>query len=116
LIPEQLKRAPSIRQPLSELILRGDKTLEFRSRLTRIRERVYLYAGKNLAPFQRLAEAFGHVSFEIAGESETGDTQHRSVRFRLRFARVPNSRGGGFAQWWPGNLGAMIPKDRVHSR
>jgi predicted transcriptional regulator len=49
LVPEILKRALSIRQPLSELILRGDKTLEFRSRLTRIRERVYLYAGKNLA-------------------------------------------------------------------
>jgi predicted transcriptional regulator len=49
LIPEILKRALSIRQPLSELILRGEKTLEFRSRLTRIRERVYLYAGKKLA-------------------------------------------------------------------
>jgi predicted transcriptional regulator len=49
LIPEILKRALSIRQPLSELILLGEKTLEFRSRLTRIRERVYLYAGKKLA-------------------------------------------------------------------
>jgi hypothetical protein len=49
MVPEILKRALSIRQPLSELILRGDKTLEFRSRLTRIRERVYLYAGKKLA-------------------------------------------------------------------
>jgi predicted transcriptional regulator len=49
LVPEILKRALSIRQPLSELILRGEKTLEFRSRLTRIRERVYLYAGKKLA-------------------------------------------------------------------
>ena len=49
MVPEILRRALSIRQPLSELILRGEKTLEFRSRLTRIRERVYLYAGKKLA-------------------------------------------------------------------
>jgi hypothetical protein len=49
LIPEQLKRALSIRQPLSELILRGKKKKEYRSRLTHIRGRVYLYAGKKLA-------------------------------------------------------------------
>jgi predicted transcriptional regulator len=49
LVPEILKRALSIRQPLSELIFRGNKTLEFHLRLTRIRERVYLYAGRKLA-------------------------------------------------------------------
>jgi hypothetical protein len=48
-LPREIsKRALSIRQPLSELILLGEKTLEFRSRLTHIRERVYLYAGKKL--------------------------------------------------------------------
>jgi predicted transcriptional regulator len=46
---EILKRALSIRQPLSELILRGKKKNEYRSRLTHIRERVYLYAGKKVA-------------------------------------------------------------------
>jgi hypothetical protein len=46
---EILKRALSIRQPLSEQILLGDKTEEYRSRLTHIRGRVYLYAGKKLA-------------------------------------------------------------------
>jgi ASCH domain len=46
---EILKRALSIRQPLSELILRGKKPEEYRSRLTHIRGRVYLYAGKKLA-------------------------------------------------------------------
>ena len=45
---EILKRALSIRQPLSELILLGEKTLEFRSMRRRMRERVYLYAGKKL--------------------------------------------------------------------
>lgn len=45
---ETLKRALSIRQPHSELILTGDKTREYRRRLTHIRGRVYLYAGKKL--------------------------------------------------------------------
>jgi predicted transcriptional regulator len=49
-LPEEiLKRALSIRQPLSELILRGKKKNEYRSRLTHIRGRVYLYAGKKVA-------------------------------------------------------------------
>jgi hypothetical protein len=43
---EMLKQALSIQQPLSELILTGEKTEEYRSRRTLIRERVYLYAGK----------------------------------------------------------------------
>ena len=42
-------RAISIRQPYVELILRGEKTREFRSRATRIRERVWLYAAKTPA-------------------------------------------------------------------
>jgi ASCH domain len=36
--------ALSIRQPFAELILRGEKTKEFRSRSTNIRGRVYIYA------------------------------------------------------------------------
>jgi hypothetical protein len=43
---EELKRALSVKQPIPELILTGDKTEEYRSKLTHIRERVYLYAGK----------------------------------------------------------------------
>jgi hypothetical protein len=40
-------RALSIRQPFAELILRGIKTVEYRSRPTRIiGERFYLYASK----------------------------------------------------------------------
>lgn len=41
--PEQL-RALSIRQPWAELILRGEKTVEYRSQPTHIRGRVYIYA------------------------------------------------------------------------
>jgi hypothetical protein len=45
--PEDLDRAISIRQPYVELILRGVKKAEYRSRLTHIRERIYLYAAKS---------------------------------------------------------------------
>jgi hypothetical protein len=37
-------RALSIRQPYAEQILRGQKKMEYRSRPTKIRERVYIYA------------------------------------------------------------------------
>jgi hypothetical protein len=43
---EELKRALSVKQPIPELILTGDKMQEYRSKLTHIRGRVYLYAGK----------------------------------------------------------------------
>jgi len=37
-------RALSIRQPYAEQIMRGTKKIEYRSRPTKIRERVYIYA------------------------------------------------------------------------
>ena len=40
----RISRAISIRQPFVEMILRGTKKIEYRSRKTNIRERVYLYA------------------------------------------------------------------------
>ena len=44
-------RALSIRQPFAELILRGIKTVEYRSRATRmIGERFYIYACKKKLP------------------------------------------------------------------
>lgn len=43
-------RALSIRQPYAELILRGEKKVEYRSRPTRIiGERFYIYAAKKMA-------------------------------------------------------------------
>jgi len=47
---EILTRALSIRQPFVEQILLGEKTEEYRSGRTHIRGRVYLYAGKKVAP------------------------------------------------------------------
>ena len=39
-----ITRALSVRQPYAELILRGEKRFEYRSRNTNIRERVWIYA------------------------------------------------------------------------
>ncbi|WP_160167073.1 ASCH domain-containing protein [Rhodopirellula baltica] len=36
-------KALSVRQPWAELILRGHNTVEFRSQITKIRGRVYVY-------------------------------------------------------------------------
>lgn len=47
--PERLTRAISVRQPYVEQIFRGTKKREYRSRPTRIRERVYLYAALRIA-------------------------------------------------------------------
>lgn len=41
-----ITRAISIRQPFVEMILDGTKPIEYRSRRTNIRERVWLYASK----------------------------------------------------------------------
>ncbi len=42
----RFQRALSIRQPYAEQILRGTKTIEYRSQPTKIRERVYVYASQ----------------------------------------------------------------------
>ena len=55
-------RALSIRQPWAELILLGHKTIEVRSQRTHVRERVYIYAGRNRIEGEeeaRIADQFG---------------------------------------------------------
>jgi hypothetical protein len=39
-------RALSVRQPYAELIMRGEKKVEYRSKPTKVRGRVHLYAAK----------------------------------------------------------------------
>ena len=47
LFPNETKmRALSVRQPHAEAIIRGVKTIEYRSRATNVRGRVYIYAAK----------------------------------------------------------------------
>jgi hypothetical protein len=43
----RITHAISVRQPYAELIIRGVKVHEYRSRPTNIRGRVYIYASKN---------------------------------------------------------------------
>lgn len=58
LMPAKLKmRALSIRQPFAELIMTGDKDIEYRSRPVTLRERVYIYACKSLGPAEDYEEA-----------------------------------------------------------
>ena len=97
---EILKRALSIRQPLSELILIGEKVLEFRKMRTHIRARVYLYAGKKVALVDGFPEDEAEAlprsvivgSVEIIGCHEDDDGFAWELAKPLRYAKplVPN--------------------------
>ena len=52
----KIVRALSIRQPYAEQILRGTKPVEYRSMLTHIRERVYIYASRTPGDAEEFAE------------------------------------------------------------
>ncbi len=58
-VQQEIVRAISIRQPFVEAILDGKKKIEYRSRKTNIRERVYLYASLTPADEEWFAE-FGY--------------------------------------------------------
>jgi hypothetical protein len=53
-------RALSIRQPFAELIMTGDKDIEFRSWRVNLRERVYIYACKS----RRAVEEYEEEGFK----------------------------------------------------
>jgi hypothetical protein len=66
-------RALSIRQPYAELILRGVKTIEYRSRPTRlIGQRFYIYAAKKWAGVQVKRS-------EVRGQKSDSDNQAASL-------------------------------------
>jgi hypothetical protein len=56
-------RALSIRQPHAEAIMRGTKTIEYRSAPTRIRGRIYIYA--SLGRYSKAIEAEMMDEYEI---------------------------------------------------
>ena len=58
-------RALSVRQPWVELIFRGEKRAENRSRPTNIRERVYVYASLQPAPWPDAWRAVGAEPGEL---------------------------------------------------
>lgn len=59
--------ALSVRQPFAELIMRGEKSVEYRSRLTCVRGRIYIYA--SLGQYKRAEEAewAAEYSLDIEG-------------------------------------------------
>ena len=50
-------RGISVRQPFAEEILRGTKQIEYRTRVTNIRERIYIYASLGSRPDEDWADA-----------------------------------------------------------
>ena len=60
-------RALSVRQPWAELILRGHKIIEVRSRRTNLRERVYIYAGLNRIEPQEEARIADQFAIDVDG-------------------------------------------------
>jgi hypothetical protein len=60
-------RALSIRQPWAELILQGHKTIEVRSQRTNVRERVYIYAGRNRIEAEEEARIAAQFGMDVDG-------------------------------------------------
>jgi predicted transcriptional regulator len=98
-MPRRIERAISIKQPFVEQILTGKKRLEFRSRATKIRERVYLYASlterHEVAEWQKVSKKPGTlVTGMIVGTVEITDCIQRGTGFayvldRPRRLRTP---------------------------
>jgi hypothetical protein len=85
------KRAISIQQPWLEQILRGIKKKEYRTRPTRIRERVYLYASVTPADspsgWRRVKEEPGQLPVgKIVGTIEVVDCRWNGRLERFEFA------------------------------
>jgi hypothetical protein len=59
--------ALSVRQPFAELIMRGVKTVEERSRPTRVRGRIYIYASLGRWPATEEAEWAEEFGIDIEG-------------------------------------------------
>jgi hypothetical protein len=62
-----ITRALSVRQPYIELILSGRKTIEYRSRRTNVRERVYLYASTFPGPAEAFVSVHASTNFGFGG-------------------------------------------------
>lgn len=90
-------RALSIRQPYAELILRGEKTIEYRSRPTRIiGERFYIYASKSC---EQPSAAIGKHPFDSA--VEWWDSLPRGVLVGTAvISHVTNGGVGAIAYEW----------------
>ena len=89
-------RALSIRQPWAELILRGLKTVEYRSRPTRIiGEEFYIYAAKG-------------SGVRVRGSGEAGETARRIWSDDLAVTDRAGGRGGEAPPAWMLELAELL--------
>lgn len=80
----KINRAISIRQPYAEQILRRTKREEFRSRSTRIRERVWVYASERPADDPSAWRSAGKKPGELPTGVIVGSVVIATVRTRPR--------------------------------
>lgn len=89
-------RALSIRQPYAEMILRGEKTIEYRSRPTTIiGERFYIYAARKWAGVNGHN---GHNSRDIDPQSVSTGVIVGTARI-IHCVHPPNSSEQGLYEW-----------------
>jgi hypothetical protein len=115
-------RALSVRQPLAERILTGEKRIEYRSWRTHITGRVYLYAPQNLAevddpePGDELLPRgviVGSVELVRCEESEQWDDEFEWVlRAPHRYATPIKPRGVPQPAFWFPRLRAADGKPK----
>jgi hypothetical protein len=74
-------RALSIRQPYAELVLRGEKTREYRSTLTSIRGRVLIYASLKPADDPASWDEVGRVAGSLPAGVIVGSVEIVDCRF-----------------------------------
>src|SRR4029453_4731460 len=81
---EKIERAISIRQPWVEQILRGEKKAEYRSRPTKIRERVYIYASLTPADSPPAWKKLGKQPGELPTGAIVGSVEITDCRWDQR--------------------------------
>jgi hypothetical protein len=92
--------ALSIRQPYAELILRGVKTIEYRSRPTRkIGERFYIYAAHKWAGIRDQGLVFGIDALPPASAPEYADLPRGVIVGTAVISHVTPRNGGPFYEW-----------------
>ena len=96
-------RALSVRQPFAEQIMRGTKMIEYRSKPTNIRGRIYIYASKTP----------GHKSVFEKMKSKPGDYP---VGVLVGTVEIVNCKGEPYDYEWhlakPKRLKRLIKPDR----
>jgi len=68
--PDPELPALGVRQPWAELIVSGRKSLEIRSRPTRVRGTIYIYSSKKVAEYPAAAEAAAAAGVDLSAATK----------------------------------------------